>query len=293
MLFSDIPQSNNTKLAMASQDSKSPSEVDNNTDWQSAVDTTQSPPDSSTAFQSPPPVTPGLQSSSSTNNSHTIPFLLYAYNRFKSNTGSIFLDGLVGGMFLTFLMDTEDNCDERTFTIIFFIIGILHFISSIVQNLSEYAEAAAALDGVISPVENIISWCSWLVLQTLRLVQLPMVLVLGYYGILKFSIIESGKWTHDRMMVEKEEDEACTVCFCEGNYVHLAQITFAFQIIFGLVQLLLWWVMWYVDREDDKGEKIEELQWKREEEMMANTWKGKVMELMALIAMHSFYNDSV
>jgi len=197
-------------------------------------------------------------------------------------------------MFLSFLMDTGETCQDRSFTYTFFVIGMIHFICGIVENLAEYADQAAALDGSISPLEDKIMWASWLLLQGLRVAEFPMVGMLGYFSI-KFSLIESDKWTHDREKVVPTDGGmgSCTVCFCEGNYVHLAQITFCFQILFGVVLVVLWWIMWYVDSEDDEGELEEQRQWQREEKEMSTTWVGKIKEIVQLIGMHSFYNGSV
>eukprot|EP00092_Neocalanus_flemingeri_P026627 GFUD01028861.1.p1 GENE.GFUD01028861.1~~GFUD01028861.1.p1 ORF type:complete len:420 (-),score=137.67 GFUD01028861.1:132-1391(-) len=264
----------------------------------------KSPPgeDTSPVRQSPPPVSHHQSPLSYSDDEDTsvppdqeqVPFLSFAASRYKARPGSIFLDGLVGGMFLSFLMDTEETCHDRFFVLMFFIIGMSHFICGIVENLDEYADQAAALDEDISLLETRIRWTTWLMLQVLRLTQFPLVVVLGYYSI-KFSVLEPGRWTHNREKVVLIGEGAgnCSVCFCEGNYVHLAQITFAFQTFLGVVLVILWWVMWYVDREDDAGELKEQGEWQRNEVTMSITWWGKIREIVLLIGMQSFYNDSV
>ena len=67
-----------------------------------------------------------------------------------------------------------------TITIIFFVVGMFHFVCGIVEELSQYAEQASDLDGVISPMEDKIMWSSWLLLHALRLAQFLLELVLGY-----------------------------------------------------------------------------------------------------------------
>ena len=57
-----------------------------------------------------------------------VTFFSYTMGRYQRRTGSLFLDGLVGGMFLSFLMDTGETCMDRSFTQVYFIIGIFHFI---------------------------------------------------------------------------------------------------------------------------------------------------------------------
>jgi len=197
-------------------------------------------------------------------------------------------------MFLSYLMDMGDTCMDKTFTSIFFVIGMFHFVCGIVEELTQYAEQASDLDGVISPMEDKIMWSSWLLLHALRLAEFPLVVVLGYYSI-KFSLLEGDMWTHVREEVKPENGsvENCTVCFCEGNYVHLAQITFIFQAFYGVVLVVMWWTLWYVDREDDEGELEEELEWQRNEALLSTTWLGMIWEVVLLIGMHSFYNEEV
>ena len=53
-------------------------------------------------------------------------------------------------------------------------------------------------------------------------------------------------------------------------------MTFAFQIFLAVMLVSMWYVMWYVDREDDEKEMMEQLVWKRKEEELSKTWLGKV-----------------
>ena len=48
-------------------------------------------------------------------------------------------------------------------------------------------------------------------------------------------------------------------------YVHLATLAFFFQIILGAVTFLLWFIMWFVDSEDDAKEEEEVRKWKEAE----------------------------
>ena len=100
-------------------------------------------------------------------------FLVYAWGRYRTRTGSIFIDGLVGGMFLSFLMDSEENCADRGFTQVYFYIGLLHFICGIAENLGQYAEEASAEDGVISPMEKWLIWATVAAVQVLRVLGFP------------------------------------------------------------------------------------------------------------------------
>ena len=58
-------------------------------------------------------------------------FLDYSCHRYLDVRTSIFIDGLVGGMFLSFLLDTDEKCQDTSFTGTFFTISLLHFLSKI------------------------------------------------------------------------------------------------------------------------------------------------------------------
>ena len=101
-------------------------------------------------------------------------------------------------MFLAYLMDEGDtSCMDSTFTIVFFVVGISHFIIGIVERMAEYAEQASEMDGVISPLEEKIMWSTWLLLHVIRVAQFPLVGALGFYSF-KFAVLERSKWTHLR-----------------------------------------------------------------------------------------------
>ena len=62
---------------------------------------------------------PLSQTSRTPDETDKVTFLSYAMGRYQTRTGSLFLDGLVGGMFLSFLMDTGETCMDRNFTQVF------------------------------------------------------------------------------------------------------------------------------------------------------------------------------
>ena len=77
--------------------------------------------------------------------------------RYRSKRSSIFLDGLVGGMFLAALLDTDhrvyklglyDKCDSKELIGVLFYIGMAHFRSLVLVELAAYSQEAAGADGV-------------------------------------------------------------------------------------------------------------------------------------------------
>jgi len=221
-----------------------------------------------------------------------IPLYKYFLGRFLSMKGSLFLEGLVGGMFLSFLLETEGDCDDKFFTVVFFIIGLSHFLCHIVENLEAFIEEALTIDGdaTVTNLEVVIDWIAWVTLLVIRVVQYPMVVALGYYTI-KFDLIEPGQWKHE--MDENETEENSELFFCLDTFVQLAKMTFAFQIIIGIILFSLWLIMWAVDSEDDEDELRQESAWKKFEKNMASNWWGYIYETLLLISSQSFFNSGV
>ena len=211
-------------------------------------------------------------------------FPTYCLARYKARTSSIFLDGLVGGMFLSFLLDTSEKCQEQDFTKLFFFIGLFHYISKTVEDMTEYSKAASKRDKVITKMERFINNTGFYVLHMIRLVQYPMVLALAYY-IIKLGLVEGDQWTHDREEKNKK--------FCEANDVHIAEMTLVFQLVYGVLVMVAWVVMWVVDREDDLAEEEEQKQWQEEEKRQQGTIWGQVKEVVLVVSMHSFFDGQV
>ena len=88
--------------------------------------------------------------------------------RYKHRTGSIYLDGLVGGMFLAFLLDTSDTCDNKAFINVFFYIGLSHYASLVISDQMNFSRRAAAYDDEETWMENIIQSSFPLVLHIIR-----------------------------------------------------------------------------------------------------------------------------
>ena len=87
----------------------------------------------------------------------------------------------------------------------------------------------------------------------------PLVAGLGWY-VLQFSTEVAGRWTVAREEVVPKGAGAaeCSTCYCNRNSVNLATLVFGFQVLSGLITLASWFVMWWVDREDDAMEQLED-----------------------------------
>jgi len=210
----------------------------------------------------------------------------FCLERYKVRTGSIFLDGLVGGMFLSFLLDiSEEKCADSGFTTLFFVIGLSHYTSETVGDLVEYSNAAAKKDKVITMMEMILGKAGFIIQHCIRIVQYPMIPALAYY-VFKINVVEHDDWTHNK---EEEPQKK----YCDANDVHLATLTLAFQVVYGFLIILTWVIMWMVDRDDDEEEMEEQRRWQEEEKKQEGTIWGNVKEVILVVSMHSFFDDQV
>ena len=213
--------------------------------------------------------------------------LQYYFEQYSRRTGSIFLDGLVGGMFLSYLLKIGFRCDDEKFVATFFYISIAHYCSKVIEDMGNYSGAAAAGDGRETRVEAVVRRCLPYLLHLLRLVQLPLLMLLSYQAIALKSMEGSG-WTHD-LKEAREKGEN----FCEGNKVHLAVLTVAFQFIYGFLILLSWTVCWNIDSKDDEGEREEEEAWRREQAEQGRSLWGNIKEFVLVVGMESFFDRKV
>ena len=218
-------------------------------------------------------------------------FLSYSWNRYRSCRNSIFLDGLVGGMFLSFLIDTDDKCQDRSFKHTFVTISLFHFLSTIVNNLARYSRQASQMHGKGTLMERRIALVCVLIQHLVKVTEFPLVVWLGYY-VIQFQF---GDWTFrmDRVVPEDAKPSNCRVCYCDRNFVHLATLVFIFQIIFGIFTFILWFVMWWLHSEDDAKEEEEMREWKESEKRMRNTIYGEVKEITLIIEKLPFFNESL
>jgi hypothetical protein len=229
---------------------------------------------------------PGLLSSFSD-------FLSALSVQYRAARGSIFMDGLVGGMFLAFLMDTDESCFDDGFHDLFFAIGILHFLSSILGSLADYGRRAAAMDGEETRLERKTALVCVVLQHLIKLAQYPALAALGYY-VVKFNM--TAHWTMtslDDVEPKGAGKTNCTKCYCDRNNVNLATLVFCFQLFYGFVWMAAFFVMWWVDREDDDAEMEEEQLYIEEERAARYTLFGKVKFVVKILGMHSFFNGKV
>ena len=118
-------------------------------------------------------------------------FLGYFSYCYRKSRGSIFIGGLVGGMFLSFLMDEDEKCHDRWFTTVFFVIGILHFLSNTLSGAAAYAKKAREADQEVTLLERKCQLFIIFLQHLVKLAQYPMVIWLSWY-IVQFSTEVSG-----------------------------------------------------------------------------------------------------
>jgi hypothetical protein len=181
----------------------------------------------------------------------------YYRTQYWHRTGSIFLEGLVGGMFLAFLLDTNYKCDDKGFIITFLAIATSHFCSGIIVDMADYFKVAAAIDGRKTRLEKMMEAAIPWVLLAVRIPQFVALVALSY-EVLKLLVEEETS-----SLIHNLEEALAKpgVSFCEGNEVHIALATFVFQFLYGFFILASWTVCWAVEGEgesDGGGEEQEE-----------------------------------
>ena len=82
---------------------------------------------------------------------------------------AVFLDELVGGMFLAFLLDTKEKCEERNLMSLFFYIGLAHFISKTMEDTRK----AGRRNNVETFLVRIITRVFPYILHLVRIVEFP------------------------------------------------------------------------------------------------------------------------
>ena len=224
----------------------------------------------------------------------------YYRTQYWHRTGSIFLEGLVDGMFLAFLLDTNYKCDDKGFIITFLAIATSHFCSDIIVDMADYFKVAAASDGrktwLERKIEAVIPWF----LHVVRIPQFVALVALSY-EVLKLLVEEETS-----SLIHNLEEALAKpgVGFCEGNEVHIALATVVFQFLYGFLILASWTVCWAVEAEGDVGgeEQEEGGSGGREEEAgrenIERTQKGKsvcglLLKFIRVVGMESFFDEQV
>ena len=135
---------------------------------------------------------------------------------------------------------------------------------------------------------HISSYKAALYLIYCRLIQYPLLCVLAYYAV-SIKVQEGALWTHDKSVKEVNEG----MKYCEANEVHIATVTIAFQLIYGMCIIVSWTVLWAVDKDDDDEEATQEKAWQEAQAKEKGTLWGNVKEFVLVVCIQSFFDDSV
>jgi hypothetical protein len=200
----------------------------------------------------------------------------------------LFLDGLVGGMVISFLLNTEEQCDDKEFLNIFFLVSATHFASRILQKMANFSTKAAAIDELETFMERQYRKLFPILLHLVRISQFPLLGFLTYKS-MKIKIGERDNWTHDLEATRKNDE----LKFCDANVVHMALFTVAFQLLEGLLVLCTWEVLWSIDSPDDERERREEVAWREEVAGEEGTILGNLKELFLAVGMESFFDAKI
>ena len=123
----------------------------------------------------------------------SISLIRYCIIRFFSGSGSVYIPVLASAIFLSFIIDGDNGCEDKAFMNSYFYIGILHFSSEILGMLSEWTKEVFSSDDRVNKLEKIISILFYIFNQLLRSIQILVPLELGFRVILM--AIQNEKWT--------------------------------------------------------------------------------------------------
>ena len=218
--------------------------------------------------------------------SKLVSFLGFAKKRFLLKSSSVYVDGIIGGVFLNHLLHDDNDCQEEDYTHLFFLIGILHFLCGLSERLSEYASFVFGMDGSVSKTEEVINRVIFALRQFLRLVQFIPIPALGYY-VLLFNGYLGEEWTFDK---SKMSD---SVSFCSRAKVHNAEMCFFLHIILAAATVLMWFTMWLADRDDEKQEKLEDLRWKKATKESKKSIFGRATGALLQLGSRELFDESL
>ena len=124
----------------------------------------------------------------------SISLIRYCIIRFLSGSGSVYIPVLASAIFLSFIMDGDNGCEDKAFMMSYFYIGILHFSSQILGMLTEWTKEVFSSDGRVNKLEKIITILFYIFNQVIRIIQLFVPLELGIRVIMM--VIQNEKWTY-------------------------------------------------------------------------------------------------
>ena len=140
-----------------------------------------------------PEAVPNLEESKE-NAVGNISLIRYCIIRFFSGSGSVYIPVRASAIFLSFIINGDNGCDDKAFMNSYFYIGILHFSSEILGMLTEWTKEVFSSDDRVNKLEKIITVLFYIVNQILlRIVQIFVPLELGIRVILM--AIQNEKWT--------------------------------------------------------------------------------------------------
>lgn len=75
-------------------------------------------------------------------------------------------------MFLAFLLDTSETCDNKAFINVFFYIGMTHYASLVIGDQMDYSRRAAAHDDKETKMEKVIQSAFPVLLHIIRYIKM-------------------------------------------------------------------------------------------------------------------------
>ena len=190
-------------------------------------------------------------------------FIVFARKRFLLNCGSIYVNGIVGGIFMEYLLHDDEDCWNDGYINVFLIITVLHFICGVREHLSQNASLVFETDGKISRIEKVIQQNIFYLQQVFRLIEFIPILMLGYY-VFDFHGWGGRQWTFEIPEADGTNSEDCTVCYCSRSDVHNAELCFYLHIVYAVATFIMWLSMWWAHKDLKKEDLLKLIEKRRE-----------------------------
>lgn len=226
----------------------------------------------------------------------------FCRDKFLELQDSIFLDHLVSGLLLGYLLDGGGKCKVEFYLQVFLLIGISHVLVFLLKEMVKYAKEAGKYDNHATKLERGLQWLAKRCHYVILILQFGLYLALGFYVFFLIALRSRGSLT----VVEKDPcrnrrpdfklngtniAEECM--YCDLSTVNLGSFVFSFQTIYGLIKLVFWLRMHRVQKNKGLAEIGEEAEVVEYERSLKGTIKGFFKETVEILGLKPFFGPLI
>ncbi|XP_023346123.1 uncharacterized protein LOC111715101 [Eurytemora carolleeae] len=227
---------------------------------------------------------------------------IFIFKEYMNCHGSIYMGDLVAGLFLSYVLNSVEDCDIAWFPQLFFYIGLSHYFINTIGVMEGYEISSVSIGEEVNGVDLFILNTTYILKHGARLTQYGFLLALGYFISKIWFMVDTGEMTLDTYdecrekffnQANKTDDAPEKTCkyYCQHSTVFLGASAFFFQVLFGILILLCWVYMWYAQRTDNEKAKREDEQWKAYEKGLKGTNFGRLRDLCLYIGYTPFFDE--